>query len=193
MKDLVFATNNRHKLEEVAPLLGNTYTLLSLSDIGCTKDIPETADTLQGNALLKAEYVYTNYGRNCFSDDTGLEIEALDNAPGVHSARYAGEQKSAADNVAKVLREMQGKTNRNARFRTVIAFILDGKQYFFEGEVKGSIIDHPIGVKGFGYDPIFVPEGYNKTFAELDLDVKNTISHRARAVQELVTFLSNIQ
>jgi XTP/dITP diphosphohydrolase len=193
MKDLVFATNNRHKLEEVAPLLGNTYTLLSLSDIGCTKDIPETAETLQGNALLKAEYVYANYGKNCFSDDTGLEIEALNNAPGVHSARYAGEHKSAADNVAKVLRKMQGKTNRKARFRTVIAFILNGKQYFFEGEVKGSIIDHPTGTKGFGYDPIFVPEGYDKTFAELELEVKNTISHRARAVKQLITFLSNIQ
>jgi len=192
MKEIVFATNNRHKIEEVAPLLKKTYSLLTLSDIGCTDDIPETADTLQGNALQKAQFVYEKYHKDCFSDDTGLEIETLNNAPGVHSARYAGAQRSSSDNVQKVLNEMQGKINRNARFCTVIALLLNGKTYFFEGEVKGTIIQQPIGVNGFGYDPIFIPEGYDKTFAELDLKVKNTISHRARAVKKLITFLTDI-
>jgi XTP/dITP diphosphohydrolase len=190
MKELIFATNNTHKLEEVAPLLEGRYIVKSLAEIGCTEDIPETANTLQGNALQKAVFVHEKYGLDCFSDDTGLEIEALNNAPGVYSARYAGEQRCAADNLAKVLQEMSGVKNRNARFCTVIALILEGKTYFFEGEVKGTIIRNPIGTKGFGYDPIFIPEGYDKTFAELDLAIKNTISHRARAVQKLITFLS---
>ena len=190
MKELIFATNNTHKLEEVTPLLKGMYIVKSLAEISCNEDIPETSDTLQGNALQKAIFVHERCGLNCFSDDTGLEIEALKNAPGVYSARYAGEQKCAADNVAKVLFEMQGVENRKARFCTIIALILEGKTYFFEGEVNGSIIKNPIGTKGFGYDPIFIPEGYDKTFAELDLEIKNTISHRARAVQKLITFLS---
>ncbi len=190
-KEIVFATNNLHKLEEVLPLLAEKYTVLSLNDIGCTQEIPETADTLEGNALLKAQYIYTNYGKNCFADDTGLEVEALDNAPGVYSARYAGEEKSAAANMQKLLQELTGKTNRNARFRTAIALIIDGKSYLFEGEVKGEIIEHKRGTEGFGYDPIFIPTGYKQTFAEIALSEKNKISHRAKAVQKLITFLEN--
>jgi XTP/dITP diphosphohydrolase len=188
-KEIVFATNNLHKLEEVLPLLAEKYTVLSLNDIGCTEEIPETADTLEGNALLKAQYIYTNYGKNCFADDTGLEVEALDNAPGVYSARYAGEEKSAEANMDKLLQELNGKTNRNARFRTAIALIIDGKNYIFEGEVTGKIIENKRGTKGFGYDPLFIPTGYNQTFAEIALSEKNKISHRAKAVQKLITFL----
>lgn len=188
-KEIVFATNNLHKLEEVLPLLAEKYTVLSLNDIGCTEEIPETADTLEGNALLKAQYIYTNYGKNCFADDTGLEVAALDNAPGVYSARYAGEEKSAEANMDKLLQELNGKTNRNARFRTAIALIIDGKNYIFEGEVTGKIIENKRGTKGFGYDPLFIPTGYNQTFAEIALSEKNKISHRAKAVQKLITFL----
>lgn len=188
-KEIVFATNNLHKLEEVLPLLAEKYTVLSLNDIGCTEEIPETADTLEGNALLKAQYIYTNYGKNCFADDTGLEVEALDNAPGVYSARYAGEEKCAEANMHKLLQELNGKTNRNAQFRTAIALIIDGENYIFEGEVTGKIIEHKRGTEGFGYDPIFIPSGYNQTFAEIALSEKNKISHRAKAVQKLITFL----
>lgn len=187
--EIVFATNNEHKLHEVAELLGDRYTVVGLKDIGCTEDIPETADTLEGNALLKAKYVFDKFGKNCFSDDTGLEVEALNNAPGVYSARYAGETKSAEANMNKLLFELQNKSNRKARFRTVVALIIDGDEHLFEGEVKGSIIEEKRGAEGFGYDPIFVPDGYTKTFAELPLTEKNTISHRARAVKKLVTFL----
>lgn len=188
-KEIVFATNNNHKLQEVAELLGDKYKILGLKDIGCIEDIPETAETLEGNALIKAEYVAGKFGKNCFSDDTGLEVEALNNAPGVYSARYAGEEKSAEANMNKLLKEMQGIKNRNARFRTVIALILDGQTHLFEGEVKGTIIEEKRGTEGFGYDPIFIPEGYTKTFAELPLYEKNTISHRARAVKKLIEFL----
>ncbi|MDR3706201.1 MAG: non-canonical purine NTP diphosphatase [Paludibacteraceae bacterium] len=188
-REIVFATNNEHKLHEVAELLGDRYTVIGLKDIGCTEEIPETAETLEGNALLKAKYVFDKFGKNCFSDDTGLEVEALNNAPGVYSARYAGEEKSAEANMNKLLLELQNKLNRKARFRTVVALIIDGQEHFFEGEVKGSIIEEKRGAKGFGYDPIFIPEGYTKTFAELPLTEKNTISHRARAVKKLVTFL----
>jgi XTP/dITP diphosphohydrolase len=190
MKKIVFATNNQHKLHEVAKLLEGKAGLLSLQDINCHDDIPETADTLEGNALQKARYIYDKYHVDCFADDTGLEVEALNNAPGVYSARYAGEQKNADDNMNKLFAALQHETNRKARFRTVIALIYEEKEYLFEGQVKGTIEKEKKGKEGFGYDPIFTPEGYNKTFAELSLDVKNTISHRARAVAGLVDFLS---
>jgi XTP/dITP diphosphohydrolase len=190
--DIVFATNNEHKLYEVAELLGDKYNVIGLKDIGCTEEIPETADTLEGNALLKAKYVFDKFGKNCFSDDTGLEVEVLNNAPGVYSARYAGEEKNAEANMNKLLLELQNKTNRNARFRTVVALIIDGKEHLFEGEVTGSIIEQKRGDEGFGYDPIFIPDGYTKTFAELPLTEKNTISHRAKAVKKLVVFLEKI-
>ncbi len=190
-KELVFATNNQHKLHEVSDLLGDKFYLLNLKDIGCTEDIPETADTLEGNALLKSRYVFEKYGKNCFSDDTGLEVEVLNNAPGVHSARYAGESKNSEDNILKLLAELNNKTNRKARFRTVIALILDGKEFVFEGEVTGEIIEEKRGTEGFGYDPVFLPDGYSKTFAELPLADKNTISHRAIAVKKLIDFLSS--
>lgn len=189
MKKLVFATNNEHKLEEVRSILGKHYHVLSLKDIGDDTDIPETGITLEENAMLKADYLWKTYQYNCFADDTGLEVEALDNAPGVYSARYAGEQKSAVDNMHKLLHELEGKDNRKARFRTVIALIEDGKRYLFEGIVNGVITTSPRGDSGFGYDPVFQPAGYDQTFAELGLDEKNIISHRAKAVQELALFL----
>lgn len=190
-RKLVFATNNQHKLEEVAAILGDRIELLSLKDIHCDVDIPETADTLEGNALLKAEYIYNNYGLDSFADDTGLEIEALNNEPGVYSARYAGEEKSSQANMRKVLDKLQGVNNRNAQFRTAISLILDGKPYLFEGIIKGKIIEEERGEAGFGYDPIFMPDGHQKTFAELGNDVKNEISHRALAVKKLTLFLKN--
>lgn len=193
MKRLVFATNNAHKLEEVSAILGDKIELLSLKDIGCHTDIPETADTLEGNALLKSFYIFDNYHLNCFADDTGLEVEALDGAPGVYSARYAGgEGHDAQANMLKLLREMEGKENRKAQFRTAISLILDGKQYLFEGVIKGEIIKEKRGDSGFGYDPIFVPEGYSQTFAELGNDIKNKISHRALAVNKLCDFLRTL-
>ena len=188
-KKLVFATNNAHKLEEIAAILGEKIKLLSLKDIECTADIPETANTLEGNATQKAEYIYQQYGLDCFADDTGLEVEALDGAPGVFSARYAGEGHNSEDNMQKLLQNLQGVTNRKAQFRTVICLIWDGKKYLFEGICKGEIIEEKRGNAGFGYDPIFVPEGYDQTFAELGNDIKNTISHRARAVEKLCQFL----
>lgn len=191
-KKLVFATNNSHKLEEVSQILGETIELLSLKDIHCDVDIPETADTLEGNALLKAEYIYNNYGFNAFADDTGLEIEALNNEPGVYSARYAGEEKSAQANMLKVLEKLEGIENRKAQFRTAISLILDGKTYLFEGVIKGTIIKEKRGEAGFGYDPIFMPDGYDKTFAELGNEVKNEISHRALAVNKLCEFLTKL-
>ncbi|MEN9918957.1 MAG: hypothetical protein RL662_1393 [Bacteroidota bacterium] len=189
MQKLIFSTNNEHKLEEVRAILGLHYNILSLKDIGDDTDIPETGNTLEDNAMLKADYLWNKYGYNCFSDDTGLEVEALNNAPGVYSARYGGEQKSASDNVNKLLKELKGLTNRNARFRTVIALILNGKKYLFEGIVNGSITNEPDGETGFGYDPIFKPDGYDQTFAQLGLDIKNEISHRAIAIKELALFL----
>ncbi|MBE6281064.1 MAG: non-canonical purine NTP diphosphatase [Bacteroides sp.] len=188
-KKLVFATNNAHKLEEIASILGEKIELLSLKDIGCTADIPETADTLQGNAIQKAEYIHNHYGFDCFADDTGLEVEALDGAPGVFSARYAGDGHNSEANMQKLLQNLQGVENRKAQFRTVICLILDGKQHLFEGICKGEIIKEKRGSAGFGYDPIFVPEGYNESFAQLGNAVKNKISHRAKAVEMLCKYL----
>ena len=195
MKKLVFATNNAHKLEEIRAILGDKVEILSLNDIDCHADIchadiPETADTLQGNAALKAQYIYENYGLDCFADDTGLEVEALNGAPGIYSARYAGgEGHDSEANMKKLLSEMQNKDNRRARFRTVICLIEGGKEHFFEGIVNGSIIRERKGGAGFGYDPIFMPDGYSETFAEMGNDEKNKISHRARAVQKLCEYL----
>lgn len=185
---LVFATNNAHKLQEVSAMLPADYELLSLSDIGCDVDIPETADSLQGNALQKAQYVKEHFGLDCFADDTGLEVDALGGEPGIYSARYAGPGHDSKANMTKLLLKMQGKTDRHAQFRTVIALLLGGDTLFFEGIVKGTLLEEPRGTAGFGYDPIFVPEGYNETFAEMG-DEKNDISHRARAVEKLVEFL----
>ena len=189
MDKLVFATNNAHKLEEVRAILGNEVTVMGLLDIGCTEDIPETAKTLEGNALLKAKYVYEKYGIDCFADDTGLEIEALSGEPGVFSARYAGEGKKSSDNMNKVLQKLAGISKRSARFRTVITLIRDGKVHSFEGVLRGDIAEKPRGESGFGYDPIFVPEGYLTTFGQLSADVKNKISHRAIATNKLVDYL----
>ncbi len=188
---LVFATNNLHKLEEVRKITDNNIEIVSLADINCHDDIPETADTLEGNALQKARYIKEKYGHDCFADDTGLEVEALNNAPGVYSARYAGSEHDAEANMKKLLYEMSNKTNRKARFRTVIALILNGKEYLFEGEIKGFISTEKKGINGFGYDPVFVPENYTQSFAEMGNDIKNTISHRAEAVKKLSIFLSN--
>ena len=191
-RKLVFATNNAHKLEEVASILGDQVELLSLNDIGCQADIPETAETLEGNALLKSSYIYKNYHLDCFADDTGLEVETLNGAPGVYSARYAGgEGHDAQANMLKLLHELDGKENRKAQFRTAISLILDGKEYLFEGVIKGEIIKEKRGDSGFGYDPVFMPEGYDRTFAELGNDIKNQISHRALAVQKLCEFLQS--
>lgn len=190
-KKLVFVTNNAHKLEEVRAILGNTMEVLSLNDIDCQADIPETAETLEGNAALKAEYIYKNYGMDCFADDTGLEVEALNGAPGVYSARYAGgDGHDSEANMKKLLAELDGKTNRKAQFRTAICLIEGGEEHLFEGIVKGAIVDEKRGVSGFGYDPVFVPEGYAETFAEMGNEEKNRISHRARAVQQLCAYLS---
>lgn len=191
---LVFATNNAHKLEEISSILGDKIELLSLKDIGCHADIPETADTLEGNALLKSSFIYRNYGLNSFGDDTGLEVEALGGAPGVYSARYAGgEGHDSQANMRKLLCELEGVENRKARFRTAISLILDGKEYLFEGIINGEIIKEKRGDSGFGYDPIFKPEGYEQTFAELGAEVKNEISHRALAVKKLAQFLKEIE
>lgn len=192
MKKLVFATNNAHKLEEIRAILGDKVEILSLNDINCHADIPETADTLEGNAELKAAYIYTNYGLDCFADDTGLEVEALNGAPGIYSARYAGgEGHDSEANMKKLLTEMAGKTNRNAQFRTAICLIEKGNKHLFEGIVEGRIIEAKRGNSGFGYDPVFIPEGYNETFAEMGNTEKNKISHRARAVAALCEYLQN--
>ena len=192
MKKLVFATNYAHKLVEIRAILGDKVEILSLNDINCHADIPETADTLEGNAELKAAYIYTNYGLDCFADDTGLEVEALNGAPGIYSARYAGgEGHDSEANMKKLLTEMAGKTNRNAQFRTAICLIEKGNKHLFEGIVKGRIIEAKRGNSGFGYDPVFIPEGYNETFAEMGNAEKNKISHRARAVAALCEYLQN--
>ena len=188
--EIVFATHNQHKTEEVRAILGADYRILNLPELGCP-DIPETADTLKGNALQKAQYVADHYGRNCFADDTGLEVLALDGRPGVYSARYAGKGCSYQDNVLKLLGEMQGVTDRRACFKTVIALILNGKTYFFEGRVDGIILPEQRGTDGFGYDPVFLPDGYEQTFAEMSPATKNSISHRGRAIQQLAAFLKN--
>ena len=186
---LVFATNNPNKLSELQALFPEGIEILSLKDINCNEELPETNPTLQENALQKAKYVYQNYGFNCFADDTGLEIDALGGAPGVYSARYAGEDCSAEDNMKKVLDKLEGENERSAKFRTVIALIIDGEEALFEGECKGSMTKTKSGVEGFGYDPIFTPEGYELTFAEMSKDEKGFISHRGKAVEKLVNFL----
>ena len=183
---LVFATNNRHKLEEISRFLKGQHEIISLSEIGCHEDIPEDHDTLEGNALQKAQYI-----KEHFADDTGLEIKALNNRPGVYSARYAGPAKNSQDNMQKVLAEMQGITNRDACFRTVIALIFNSKEYLFEGRVDGHILEEPQGEGGFGYDPIFQPNGFPISFAEMPIDEKNKISHRGKAIQQLCEFLKN--
>ena len=187
---LVFASNNKNKIKEIQALVPDTIQIISLEAIGCTEDIPETADTIEGNAILKANYITSKYGYNCFADDTGLEVDALNGAPGVYSARYAGEQKDANDNMDKLLSELKDTINRNANFKTVICLNLNGTQQLFTGIIKGTIIDKKIGTNGFGYDPIFIAEGHQKTFAELSLEEKATISHRGIAVAQLIAFLS---
>lgn len=187
--ELIIATNNLHKLTEIQSLIVDTFILKSLQEIGCTEDIPETAPTLEGNALLKAQYIFDKFGKNCFADDTGLEIEALDGRPGVFSARYATDEHDFEANIDKVLGELTNLENRKARFRTVIALIFNGSVHYFEGIVNGEIIKERKGIKGFGYDPVFLPDGYKQTFAEMPLAEKNKISHRARAVTKLVDFL----
>lgn len=191
--ELVFATNNKHKLEEIQNLLGDKVKLLSLNDLSFFEEIPEDYDTLKENALQKAKYIYDRFKRNCFADDTGLEIDFLKGAPGVMSARYAGLKCPFEDNLTKVLKELDGAENRKARFRTVIALILDGKEHYFEGIVDGEILTQNHGKGGFGYDPIFRPLGYDKSFAEMEMNEKNEISHRARAAIKLVDFLKNQQ
>lgn len=191
--ELVFATNNPHKLEELQSILGHHFKLLSLADIGCTEDIPEEQPTLEGNASQKAFYIFDKYGFNCFADDTGLEIEALNNEPGVYSARYAGEEKNSQANMDKVLKNLFKINHRKARFRTVISLVIDGNEHQFEGIVEGSIQREKTGSSGFGYDPIFQPSGFNKSFAEMNLAEKNKISHRGRAVEKLVHYLNKIE
>ncbi|WP_439181969.1 non-canonical purine NTP diphosphatase [Carboxylicivirga taeanensis] len=187
--ELVFATNNQHKLQEIQALLDSKITLLSLKDIRCEDDIPETGETLEANARQKSEYVYKKFDVNCFADDTGLEIEALNGEPGVYSARYAGTDNDAEANMAKVLQCLDGVANRKARFRTVISLIIDGKEFQFVGVVQGTILKNKQGNEGFGYDPIFRPEGYEQSFAEMDIQLKNEISHRGRAIKKLIDFL----
>lgn len=191
-KKLVFATNNLHKLEEVRNIIGNSFEILSLSDINCNDDIAETADTFEGNALIKARHIYNKYGMNCFADDSGLEVDALDGAPGVHSARYATEGHDHEANINKLLGALNGKENRDAQFRTVAALIIDGKEYIFNGIIKGSITKERAGKNGFGYDPVFMPKGYDKTFAQMTDKEKNSISHRAIAMNKLNEFLKNL-
>ena len=193
MRKLVFATNNNHKLKELMQILPSEFELLSLNDIGCTDEIPETGPTLEVNAAQKSFYIWDKYGINCFADDTGLEIEALGNEPGVFSARYAGEEKSNTANKQKVLENMKSESNRKARFRCVISLIIDGKEKQFEGIVDGQILTENHGEAGFGYDPIFMPDGFSLSFAEMSADDKNKISHRGRAVMKLVEYLKDIK
>ncbi len=189
---LVFASNNQNKIAEIKQMLPKSIELLSLDEIGCTEDIPETADTIEGNAILKANYVTEKYGHSCFADDTGLEVEALDGAPGVFSARYAGQQKNADDNMDKLLDNLKDKTNRKAQFKTIIALNINNEQHLFEGIIKGEIISEKRGIKGFGYDPIFVPEGFSKTFAEMEMNEKAKLSHRGIATRKLISFLETL-
>ncbi|WP_369012746.1 non-canonical purine NTP diphosphatase [Flavobacterium anhuiense] len=188
--NLVFASNNKNKIAEIQSMLPESIKILSLEDINCLEDIPETADTIEGNAILKADYVTQKYGYDCFADDTGLEVDALNGEPGVYSARYAGEQKNADDNMNKLLEALKNKKNRSAQFKTVITLNLKGKQYLFTGIAKGEITFTKTGTNGFGYDPIFKPENFNETFAELPLATKNTIGHRGKAVKQLIDFLN---
>lgn len=186
---LYFATNNIHKLKEVQEVVGDSFQIESMRSLGINEDIPEDQQTLEGNALQKARFLYDRTGESCFADDTGLEVDALNGAPGVYSARYAGEAKNSLDNMTLLLKNMSGIQHRKARFRTVIALILNGKEYLFEGVVNGTIAEEPRGTAGFGYDPLFVPDGYSTTFAEMDSEAKNAISHRGRAVEKLAAFL----
>ncbi len=189
---LVFATNNRHKLDEMRAILGGKVELLSLADIGCVDDIPETADTLEGNALIKARHIYGKYSLPCFADDTGLEVDALGGAPGVYSARYAGENNDSEANMQKLLENLTEKTDRRAQFRTVIALIIDGEERLFDGIVRGVIATERKGGAGFGYDPLFVPEGYDVSFAQMSSEEKNAISHRSRAASALNDYLQTL-
>lgn len=188
--DLIFATQNQNKSKEIQALLPDSIRVKTLSEIGCNEDIPETQNTLDGNARQKAQYVVEKFGVNCFADDTGLEIEALNMEPGVYSARYAGVQRNSDDNMDLVLTKLKGETNRKARFRTVISVIINGEEHLFEGVAEGEITLEKSGKDGFGYDPIFRPNGYNKTFSEMNMEEKNAISHRGKAVKKLVDFLS---
>ena len=188
---LVFATNNPNKLAEIRTLIPSRINILSLKDINCHEELPETSDTLEDNAAQKAYYVYDHYGYNCFADDTGLEIDALDGRPGVYSARYAGEDCIAENNIQKVLAEMQGEDNRDACFRTIVSLVIDGNEYQFEGQVDGQIIPEKWGDKGFGYDPIFLADGFQESFAQMSIQQKNEISHRGLAVKQLIDFLKN--
>lgn len=190
---LVFASNNKNKITEIQSILPETIKILSLEDIGCYEEIPETADTIEGNAILKANYVSEKYGFDCFADDTGLEVDLLNGAPGVYSARYAGEQRDADDNMNKLLTALKDSSNRKAQFKTVIALNLKGKQELFTGIVRGEITLEKFGNKGFGYDPIFQPEEYQETFAQLPLEIKNKIGHRGKATQLLIAFLKAIE
>lgn len=189
--EIIFATGNRHKLEEAQQILGDKYTLKTPADFGITEDIPETADTIEGNALQKVQYIWDKVHMPCFADDTGLFVDALDGAPGVHSARYAGEDKKAEDNVKKLLQEMEGRSDRSARFRCIVALVMDGQPKLFEGKVEGVITTKPSGNGGFGYDPVFAPEKYGKerTFSELTAQEKNEISHRGEAMRLLAEYL----
>jgi XTP/dITP diphosphohydrolase len=191
--EIIFASTNINKIREIGNVLGTSFILLSLKDINMTEDIPEDELTLEGNALYKARYIFAATGRNVFADDTGLEVEALNGQPGVHSARFAGENKDPDANIEKLLSLLKNKANRKAQFRTIIALILDTKEYLFEGSVKGTIISERIGREGFGYDPVFIPDGRTVTFAQMDLEEKNRISHRARAFEKLKLFLSRYQ
>lgn len=193
MKKLVFATNNKHKLIEIRQIVPDIFEVVGLEDIGCFTDIPETAETLEGNADIKANYVFTHFKLSCFADDTGLEVDALDGAPGVYSARYAGEDGNADNNIDKLLQELSSFSNRKARFRTVISLILDNELHHFEGQVEGKIIHKRQGEDGFGYDPVFVPNGYDQSFAEMPAETKNSISHRGIATRKLIDFLSMIK
>lgn len=190
MNKLVFATNNKHKLSEVSSVTNNHVQIVSLAEIGCFDDIPETADTLEGNALIKAKWIHEKYGFDSFADDTGLEVEALDGRPGVYSARYAGEDGNAERNIEKLLSELKDQVNRKAQFRTIISLIMNNEVHYFQGLIRGEIISEKRGVEGFGYDSVFVPEGFSQTFAEMGAELKNKISHRALAVNKLISFLN---
>lgn len=192
MNEIIFATNNAHKLAEVQAVLGDGFRLVTPRECGITEDIPETQPTLEGNASQKAHYLYDRTGRDCFADDTGLEVCALNGAPGVHSARYATDGHDFEANNRLLLKNLEGITDRRARFRTVISLILNGEEHLFEGIVEGHIAEHPSGAEGFGYDPLFIPDGFEKTFAEMTADEKNEISHRGRAVRRLADFLTNL-
>ncbi len=189
MKKIIFSTNNIHKVMEARALLGNVFEIVSLKELGFNEEIPETGKTLSENASQKSHFIYERYGLDCFADDTGLEVDALGGAPGVYSARYAGEHATYEENVTKLLHGLEGKKNRSASFKTVVSLILDGKEFLFEGRVDGRILEQRAGNSGFGYDPVFLPDGYSETFAEISPELKNRISHRGKAMQKLITFL----